>query len=196
MERQQNEIYNITQKILVKLASTLETSSGKAMLAKLRNSIGKSIIRTIDIWPLLFEYLPESFLGTDGHLSKEEQAIITTLQLYAIHQQGNSKSILANQEDRFNNIGHSLKSLRIGDDSIAVDRRFNAMITSSTFEELSNHLRHMIRLLKSKSNVQVDYAKLAEDLYQFLRGNREKIRLSWAREYYRYSYKGDDENDE
>lgn len=70
------------------------------------------------------------------------------------------------------------------------------MITSSTFEELSNHLRHMIRLLKSKSNVQVDYAKLAEDLYQFLRGNREKIRLSWAREYYRYSYKGDDENDE
>ena len=54
----------------------------------------------------------------------------------------------------------------------------------------------MIRLLKSKSNVQVDYAKLAEDLYQFLRGNREKIRLSWAREYYRYSYKGDDENDE
>ena len=42
MESQQNEIYNITQKILVKLASTLETSSGKAMLAKLRNSIGKS----------------------------------------------------------------------------------------------------------------------------------------------------------
>ena len=59
MESQQNEIYNITQKILVKLASTLETSSGKAMLAKLRNSIGKSIIRTIDIWPLLFEYLPD-----------------------------------------------------------------------------------------------------------------------------------------
>ena len=37
------------------------------------------------------------------------------------------------------------------------------MITATTFNELANHLRHLIKLLKSKTG-KVNYAQLAQDL--------------------------------
>ncbi len=87
--------------------------------------------------------------------------------------------------------------MRRGEDTKSCDRRFNAMITSSSFEELSYHLRHMISLLKSRNpEVKVNYAKLAEDLYWYLRGYDERLRLAWSRAYYRESYKGEDSNEQ
>ena len=70
------------------------------------------------------------------------------------------------------------------------------MITASTFEELVYHLRHLITLLKSKSpETKVDYARLSEDLYWFLRDYQERVRLSWARDYYKRNFKGEKDND-
>lgn len=196
MGQDNQSVYSATSQIINNLSHLLDSSSGKALLANLRNSINRPLSETIDIWPILFENLPESFLGNGGRLTKEEEAILTTLQLYAIHQQGNSDSVLGSG-GRWDNIGNSLKSLREADNSLAIDRRYNAMITSSTYEELIHHLRQLIRLLKSKSEVKVNYPKLAEDLYWFLRGYEEKVRLKWARSYYsaKQMNKGENENE-
>ncbi len=191
-----SSVSSVTSKILVKLNALTDSSSGKAILAKLRNSVGKPLSETAEIWQLLFDNLPEEFLGKTGEASMEERAILTTLQLYAIHQQGAHKSVLLEGEDRFKNIGYSLKNLQKDGRQSSIDRRFNTMITATNFEELTYHLRHLIKLLKSKSSeTKVDYAKLAEDLYWFLRGYEENIRLAWAREYYKQNFKGDEDNE-
>lgn len=179
-------VVDVTWKILNKLDSLRGESSGKAALANLRHSIGRPISDTIKVWPILFEAMPESYLGRYIDQTYEEKAILTTLQLYALHQQGVEKSVLGKYDEKgWNNIGESLKVLRMVEDPKAVDRRFNTMITSTDFEELSHHLRQMIQLLRSKHKGEtVNYPKLANDLYWFLNNNDESIRLSWAKAYY------------
>ncbi len=191
-----HNIYAVTNKIIHKLNAINNTSQGKAYLSTLRNSIGKPLSQTVEVWPILFEYLPEDYLGTGKNISYEEQSIITAISLYALHQQGVSSSVLMEGEDGYKNMGYSLKNMRKGDDIKSTDRRFNAMITSSSFDELTYHLRHMISLLKSRNpEAKVNYAKLAEDLYWFLKGSDESLRLAWSREYYREGFKGENENE-
>lgn len=195
----EENIYSISQKILIPLANSRETSAGKATLAHLRSSAGGSRDSLMKVWPLLFENLPENFLGYGKNLSHAEKSILTSLQMFAIHQQALSESVLINYEEKeFSNMGTSLKHLRSPEDSLAVDRRFNTMITAATYEELVHHLRQMIKLLRSRSKetVKVDYAKLSQDLYWFLRGNEDGLRLAWARQYYRTDKKGDEKNDQ
>lgn len=199
MEKEKNRFYlveNIVNKILFKLNKDLSSSQTRANLAGIRNSINKPLSNAEEVWPILFESLPEEFLSKDGSLTAEENAILLTLQLYAIHQQGSSISVLMDEnEDNWKNLGYSLNSLRKGDDSLAIDRRFNTMITSSTFDELSHHLRQLIKLLKAKSDVKINYGKLAKDLYGFIRGNRENVRISWAQRYYSYNKKENKEGE-
>ncbi|MDD7363427.1 MAG: type I-E CRISPR-associated protein Cse2/CasB [Peptoniphilus sp.] len=180
-------------RIIAALEGTLGTPAGKANLAHLRNSIGRPLSRTVALWPLIYSYMPDYFLDDRGFTTYEERAILTTLGLYALHQQGNNESV---NERNKRTIGRALKALRVEEDTQAVDRRFNALVTSETFEELSHYLRQMIGLLRSKTEAKVDYAKLAEDLYWFQRGYRERMRLSWARDYYRIDVKKEKEGAE
>lgn len=183
-------VRNVTMKILNELYAMQEYSTGKAILSRLRNSIGRDYVDMVDVMPFVFEKLPQNFLGNSKRMTDEEVAILTCLQLYAISQQGESDCAFKSGED-YSNIGTDLKGLRAGDDSTAVDRRFNAMITSAEFDELIVHLRHMIRLLKSKQkNAKVDYGRLAEDLYWIRKNkNKDSIILNWAREYYKFDSK-------
>ncbi len=198
MERDsKTKIYTVANKILYKLNAISGTPQGKAYLAKLRNSIGKELSETIEVWPIFFEYLPEDFLGTDNLVSYEEKAILTALQLYALHQQGVSKTVLLEGEDNYKNIGYALRYMRRVEDTKSSDRRFNTMICASTFDELTYHLRHLIKILKVRSpEARINYAKLAEDLYWYQRGYYEKLRLSWSRAYYyKETYKGEGNNE-
>lgn len=178
-------VESVTRNILSELESEINSSNGRANLANIRNSINRPLTESIDLLPLLFRYLPEDFLSSDGKLSLEEKAIVTTIQLYALHQQAESDSVLLSKDaEKWKNFGYSLSFLRKGEDSLAADRRFNTMITTSTFEELSHHMRQMIKLLKSKTDAKVNYTKLSGDLYKFLTGYGEEVKFSWASRYY------------
>lgn len=194
--KETHRIFSVTHQMLTKINGLVHTASGKSILAKLRNSIGRPFSATTEVWALIMEHLPEEFLGCSHRISHEERAILTALQLYAVHQQGLTQSVLVKDNSRFTNMGVALKALRKGDDIKSVDRRFNAMITAATLAELSYHLRNLIKLLKSKSaETKVDYAQLAEDLYWFSRGYEENIRLDWTRAYYRQDFKGEEDNE-
>lgn len=186
-----DSVYSVTNRILMKLGNMLNTPSGKTNLANLRNSVGKPLSETINIWPIIFEQIPVEFLGNGRRITCEENAILTTLQLYALHQQGIADNIFTiEKEDGWGNIGSSLKVLRKTDNSVAIDRRFNAMITATTYEELIHHLRQMIKLLKARQKTKkINYALLSQDLHWFLRGYEENLRLNWARAYYQTDMK-------
>lgn len=197
-------VKDVTSEILKKLEEERNISSGKAYLSKLRNSIGKPLSQSIEVWPFVFRYLPSKFLSDTTSESYQEKAILTTLQFYSLHQQGVDENVnlvkkenSEEEKEKTYNLGSALRSLRNGDDEVSVDRRFNTMITSTTFEEFVYHLRHLIKLLKSKSReTKVNYPGLSEDLYWFLIGYDENIRLKWAREYYRGNFKGEKENEQ
>lgn len=187
-------VYSAAGAMLQALENTLDTPGGRANFAKLRRAVGRPLSGTVDLWPLIYPLMPDEFLS-ENRTSAEELAILTALTLYALHQQGKGNSVL--NRERHSNIGDALKALR-GEDSAAMDRRFNALITSDSFEELCHHLRQMIGLLRAKSDATVNYARLAQDLFYFQVGRRETIRLNWARAYYRQNKKetkGDEDHD-
>lgn len=188
-------VYSVILKILRGLGNSLDTSSTKATLANLRNSIGRPYEDSMETWAIIFENLPSEYLGRGAELTAEENSILNSLQLYAVHQQGKSENVnLEDTDCLWQNMGYALSSLRVGDNTSAVDRRFNAMVTSSTFEELCHHLRQLVKLLKAKSQSKVNYAKLADDFYWFLRGQKDSLRLDWSRQYYRIIGEEKDEN--
>lgn len=201
MEENSVTVYNTTQSILKTLDNTRNTPQTKELLAKIRNSINKDLSYNINAIAYIFSKLPENYLGNSDKLSCKEESILTAVQLYAIHQQSSNSSVLKVyvQESKYkDNIGDALSLLR-SDDSKSIDRRFNAMITSSNFKELKHHLRQLIKILKAKSDAKVDYAKLADDLYWYLKGQKNKIKLKWSRSYYRIrkneKMEGDKENE-
>lgn len=194
MGKTNNIAYNTAKSILIKLDSTRDASSTKALLANMRNSADKDISNNVDALAYVFSNLSYGEDDRGGELSYMEQAIFIAIQMYAIHQQSNVESVLKfgnndeneSREKKYKaNIGDALATLR-SDESESIDKRFNAMITATNFNKLSYHLRQMIKILKSKSDAKVDYAKLAEDLYWFMIGRKEEVRLSWARSYYKY----------
>lgn len=197
MEDSRLNVYRETVRILRKLDNTRENPSTKAIFANIRNSINKDSSVNMDALAFVFQNIPEEFLGYNKNLNDYEKAILTAVQMYALHQQAKVESVLNldyKEGERRQNIGDALSSLR-SDDSKAIDRRFNAMITSSNFEELSHHLRQMIKLLKAKSDAKVDYASLADDLYWFLKNQREGLKIKWSRSYYKLNKKErDDKN--
>ena len=181
-------IYHVTSKIIGQLSKILDTSAGKATLANLRNSIGKDPSEAIEIWPIMLENMPDEFLGRDGNLTAEEKAILNTLQLYALYQQGIPESVATDKEiHKWENMGTSFSNLREDDNRVSADRRFNTMVTSTTYDELSYHLKQMFGLLRSRSKgqVKVDFPKLSQDLFWFILGSEGNIRIAWPREYYR-----------
>ncbi len=189
-------IYQITARILNLVAGDLQASSTKAYLASLRQSINKDVQVATGVFPIIFSNIPAEYLGKTGELTDAERSVILALQLFALHQQGKEQNVNAGRDSssRVENIGESLSSLRMADDSQAIDRRFNAMITATSFGELANHLRHLIKLLKSKTKAEVNYPQLAEDLFWFQKGQQSRIRLRWSRSYYRY-YSNDKEEE-
>lgn len=148
-------------------------------LATIRKSIGKNYEDDTEVWSILFPLMPQNFLGS-GPLNYEEKALLVTLQLFAIGQQGSNKML----NDESNSIGSSLRRIR-DEKSTALDRRFNTMLTATTFDEFTYHLRQIVKLGKAQNTFSVNFPALAEDLFWYQNGRSKQICLKWARDYYR-----------
>lgn len=178
----EQSIYQNVSGILRKIDATRDTPTTNALLAHLRHS---TVPNNINVRSLegLFSNIPEEQLGSGGELNNYERAILVAVQMYALHQQSRSDSVLTLDNKR-QNLGDSLRALR-SEDSQSIDRRFNIMITSGNFSQLQYQLRQFIKLLKARTDAKVNYAKLAEDLYWFLRGSKDNLKIAWSRSYYK-----------
>ena len=185
MDEERKSVDAIMRKIIAEIEPIKTLGSGKAILAGIRDSIGKELTNAPQVWPLLFANLQEEYLGNKARITAEEKAIYLSLQIYALMQQGASKSERG-EEKSARNIGESLRALR-GDESKAkaLDERFNTMVTAGSFEELSHYLRQMIKILKANiDSPSVDYPKLAKDLFWMQKGKQDNILMDWAKAYY------------
>ncbi len=181
------DLYKVTARIIFKLGERLDSSETKAILSHLRNSIGRDISETVEIWPFVFEEVPLEYLSQNGIPTRQENAILASLQLYALHQQGKNKLV---HESSGNSVGKALHEIR-NLDNTALDRRFNSLITSGNFKELTTHLRHLISILKQEADTKIDYAKLADDFYWYQSSSESanRMRMRWGQDYYFYQTK-------
>lgn len=185
-EQYSSYVYNAIKKNIYVLSNINDVSYIKTQLAILRKSVGNKKIA--DVLPIIIQYIPDEYIGQKAELSDGEQAILNTMQLYAIVNQGNIENLkVVEPSNPWENMGTSLSLLRNSNgssDKAALDKRFNIMITSETYDEFLYHLRQMIRIIKSKKQIYIDFPKLGEDLFAFLKGKEDDVRISWSRQYY------------
>jgi CRISPR system Cascade subunit CasB len=172
-----------------------DASDVRRILAELRRGLGKEIGECG--FSFVLENLDEEDIKNDGVNNDIDDVIsvaYSILTLFAKHQQGNSK--LMHKEKQ--SIGSAMKiyKSKFSDDAAkSFKRRFEILITSSDRDELLQHLRQLISLLK---DFPLDYVALANDVYKFKYSeSRDKIRLRWGKDFYSNSKtKGEKENEQ
>lgn len=156
---------------------------GRANLARLRRGLGKPAGDVPEIWELTIGGLPEKLAGRNDAPSRAEQAAHLALTLYALHQQ--SQRVGMHQPAI--SIGRAVGKLREAPDvsSEAVVRRFMAVSTAQSVDEVVVHVRGLITQLRSHA-IGLDYARFADDLRSLLTpGYETQVRLRWGRDFYR-----------
>jgi CRISPR system Cascade subunit CasB len=157
-----------------------------AVLARLRRGVGKPAGSVADI---LSFTLADEFAGRDapdGPTAAEIAAHIA-MTLYAVHQQSQDKPM----HQRGQGLGRAIRRLHPeepGSPPAPVVRRFQALVTSESLDELTHHARGMVQLLRAgkPGGFSLDYGLLADQLLRWQRpGEPSKVRMIWAREFYR-----------
>ena len=144
------EIMSFVNKKIFYLQQLEGSSQGNAELAWLRRGIGKNPGEMPDLWGILYEDMPENFIGNTDEPSKEEWSCYTALTLFALHQQGMN---IASQcmHIKGKKIGQSLRMLSdaLGDAGAEnrVLKQLSALSTSKNRDEYSYHIvEHLVCL--------------------------------------------------
>ena len=182
------------------LERELSDSHVRAQLANLRRGIGRKPGDMPELWGMLFATMPEKMLSKNGEPTREEWAVYTALTLYALHQQGRAiRNENMHQMGRPEyKLGRAVARLvkREDEDRERIARRFNAFATAGDMQEAAHHLRGLVQLLRAEG-IQLDYAKLAENLYDFQNlAYAPSVRLEWGQDFYYRAKTEDEENDE
>jgi len=160
-------------------------AESRATLARLRRGIGKMPGDLPDLWEVTLDGLPENFYSKTGQPSLQEWAVYSALTLFALHQQGKDMGTQLMHKEGVS-IGAAMSQL-VGndDDRERIKRRLDTLVTSTTPQELANHLRGIIQLLKA-SDKPLDYGMLAKDLFTLqLPGREGEVHLRWGQDFYR-----------
>ena len=191
-------IYAFVNQKIFSISHLWETqeSAARSILARMRRGVGKHPGSTPELWEMTLDGLPEQFAGK-GRMIKPthgEFAVYTALTLFALHQQGYNANKELMSKNKFD-FGRAARRIAENDEDLKrIKRRFDAAVTSESMEEISNHLRGLVQLLRSKK-IPMDYPQLAEDLFWFFDvRHRDDVRLKWGRDFYRY--REENENDQ
>lgn len=197
-EKQIRNYVKMQMELLAGDAGTLDLGSSKAQLAQLRRGVGKRPGELPELWGIFLRNMPEELMGKEGRPSYAEWAIYTALTLFALHQQGHSEPMHAEGEE--NRLGRAVKKLAHGEEEEEnVRRKFSIAARSDDMEELSYHLKTLVRMLGS-NDIKLDYEDLAKDLYRFqFENDADQVRLKWGQDFYRFvgtKDRGEEEKDE
>lgn len=134
----------------------------RAALAALRRGLGKPVGEAAEMYPYVVRFLPREAAYHD------EEAYYLVASLLAWHR---------GCTDRTSNFGASFARLREATESESVERRFVALLNAHR-DDLAEHLRHAVGLLKSR-DIPVDWAQLLHDIKQW-EYQRRPVQRAWA----------------
>ncbi|MBI4320955.1 MAG: type I-E CRISPR-associated protein Cse2/CasB [Chloroflexi bacterium] len=149
----------------------LVENGDRAALAALRRGVGKRVGEMAELYPYVVPWVPQ------GARAWEEEAYYLVAALLAWHQ----GSWRGDDEHKRTNLGASLARLAEKVQRGSIERRFIALLNCHR-EDLPQHLRHAIGLLKSKE-VPVDWARLLYDVKGWEWEGRP-VQREWARAFW------------
>jgi CRISPR system Cascade subunit CasB len=189
------EIEKAAERIIRQLYNNGDTD--KASLSALRSAATIDGYRAQKVWPIFLSNLDEKWLSKNGKATREETAIFAAVRMYALHQQASDSCVFGrrnysdkkDEETNGRELFEALNLLKQGTDSHeALDRRVQALLGTNNISATIDQLIHLMQIIKSKkTGIQIDYARLAGDLYRFQLGYRQanEVRLRWGEQYYR-----------
>lgn len=193
LKARQNDIYKYVASRVSKLQGGYLSDAGRGnaarQLAELRRAAGKEPGSTPNTWSIEFDGCPESLVGVGHRPSEGENAIHAALTLYAIHQQSQKQGMhcvgkeydFGSAVGRYVYLNRSSKNLEDGE----LPRRFAAMVTAASIDEVVHYARQLIKMLRSAS-IPIDYGRLARQLFLFQDPYaRSGVLLEWGRSYAR-----------
>lgn len=194
-----SDAYTATARIINQLYGN--GTPDKGALAELRRTTAITDKGAEKIWPLIFSAVPK--LSTNGKPTKLETAVYTALHCYAAFQQGNDSFVFGQiprlkdkEESRENGVSifTALRKMKINDsnEKKALDRRVTALLATTNISSATNSINHLVSILKGKKmGEKIDFAQLAEDLYNFQLStkNARFVALKWGKDYYWNVYK-------
>lgn len=155
----------------------------RADIAKLRRALGKPAGSVPEVWEYTVAAVPHSLQWERDEPSRAEQAVDAALTLFALHQQ--SMSVPAHQHNMSfaRAVGKLAQTEQRSEQ--AVTRRFMAVATADSLQEMLTHIRGLVTQLRS-AKIGFDYARLADDLLGLLNPQRSsRVRLAWGRDFFR-----------
>ncbi|WP_375001939.1 type I-E CRISPR-associated protein Cse2/CasB [Aeromicrobium sp. CTD01-1L150] len=159
-----------------------------ASLARLRRATGTGPGEDPQAWAETLRVIGAEHFGTGSEWSTEEWAAHVALTLFATHQQSHRNDGMHVANRSFGHVVRRLADLQGGEDdegSRPIQRRFEALATSSGPDEIVHHARSIVGQLRSES-VALDYGRLTDDLVGLRDPSRApSVRLAWGRDYYR-----------
>lgn len=160
-------------------------AQARGQMAALRGAVAREPGEVPEVWELTQVKVPDN---AGDAPTREEIAVHTAMTLYAVHQQSRTAPMFRPGVG----LGRAAREL-VGRDeeNPSAQKRFNALVTSTTVAELRHHLRGFVSQLRAR-DIALDHAMLADDITRFQRPNGAKqVRLAWARQYYSLSPAGD-----
>ena len=160
-------------------------AQARGQMAALRGAVAREPGEVPEVWELTQVKVPDN---AGDAPTWEEIAVHTAMTLYAVHQQSRTAPMFRPGVG----LGRAAREL-VGRDeeNPSAQKRFNALVTSTTVAELRHHLRGFVSQLRAR-DIALDHAMLADDITRFQRPNGAKqVRLAWARQYYSLSPAGD-----
>ncbi|WAL70486.1 type I-E CRISPR-associated protein Cse2/CasB [Kitasatospora sp. YST-16] len=149
-----------------------------AALARLRRGAGKDTATIPDLWGLLdTEHL---YADPALHQDAAHTALYTAATLYSLHQQSRGSRMHRPGGDE---LGAAVRRLMPGGDMDEPTRkRFVRAGSAATLPVLATRLREIVLLLR-REDIALDYALLAEQLYQWQQRpwGPDSVRRSWGR---------------
>ncbi len=188
------QIACFTARKLAQIQCQAGESSFRSTLAHLRQGIGRVPGDMPQLWGFFLSEMPEKWMG-NSEPSKAEWAIYLALTLFALHQQGQDPNT-AWMSQPGASLGKAVARLiESPEDEKRISRRFFALATASSMEELAQHIRSLVQLLRSKS-IPLDYPALAENLYWYQHTNSQaQVRLRWGQDFYYHTQIKQNDND-
>ncbi|WLQ53793.1 type I-E CRISPR-associated protein Cse2/CasB (plasmid) [Streptomyces poriferorum] len=163
-----------------------------AALARLRRGAGKDTSQVPDLWGLI-DIGPLHDRPQDGgrpfteeQLTRAEDAVHTALTLWALHQQSRGHGMhQSGTHPAHHGLGAAVRRLMPpGEIAEPVRKRLVRAGTAPDLPQLAQRLRDLVLLLRGQ-DIPLDYALLAEQLYQWQApGGRDTVRRAWGRSFH------------
>ena len=165
---------NVEISRLVSLLSR-DTSESRTLVAALRKTNGKSVSDSPDVWSIL--YRNESTLKGE----KRDEAVLGALSIFASHKRGNPAPHAFTSEGGLS-VGKTLACIRAKQSNPeAFDKKVSGLLSTTTFRDA---LRRLYNLLLLDKSLTLDYALLANELYEIQVFGPKRVFLNWGKTYY------------